>query len=95
MVNVANGNLLVQSDDIDMPERGIDLAFRRTYNSQSSHDAGNSDGSTQSVFGNGWTSTFDAHIKFTAGLNASCPTAQGISVYDIDGARYDYAPDCS
>ncbi len=48
MVNVANGNLLVQADDVDIHERGIDLAFRRTYNSQSQHDAANTDGSTPS-----------------------------------------------
>ncbi|HET9096618.1 MAG TPA: hypothetical protein VFN37_08150, partial [Candidatus Baltobacteraceae bacterium] len=34
MVNVANGNLLVQTGDVDVHERGIDLAFRRTYNGQ-------------------------------------------------------------
>ncbi|MDQ2664317.1 MAG: DUF6531 domain-containing protein, partial [Candidatus Eremiobacteraeota bacterium] len=38
MVNVANGNLIVQSDDVDIPERGIDLAFRRTYNSLSTRN---------------------------------------------------------
>ncbi len=83
MVNVGNGNLLVQVDDLDIPERGIDLAFRRTYNSQSQHDASNTDGSTPSVFGNGWTNTFDAHLAYNATYNI-------ISVYDIDGARYDF-----
>lgn len=83
MVNVANGNLLVQSSDVDVPERGIDLAFQRTYNSQSWHDASNSDGSGQDVFGNGWTSTFDEHIAYGSTHNV-------ISVYDLDGARYDY-----
>ncbi len=89
MVNVGNGNLITQSDDIDIPERGIDLAFRRTYNSMSLNDtnaaAGNDDGSpNEDVYGNGWTNTFDAHLA----LN----TAGGISVFDIDGARYDYTP---
>ncbi len=83
MVNVANGNLLVQSDDVDIHERGIDLAFRRTYNSQSQHDSAGTDGSTPSVFGNGWTNTFDAHMAYNAAWNV-------LSVYDIDGARYDY-----
>ncbi|MHB8703227.1 MAG: DUF6531 domain-containing protein [Candidatus Tyrphobacter sp.] len=83
MVNVGNGNLLVQVDDLDIPERGIDLAFQRTYNSQSKHDASNTDGSTPSVFGNGWTNTFDAHLAYNATYNI-------ISVYDIDGARYDF-----
>ncbi len=83
MVNVGNGNLLVQADDVDVHERGIDLAFQRTYNSMSQHDYANTDQSTPSVFGNGWTNTFDAHI-------ASYNSDQTLSVYDIDGARYDY-----
>ncbi|MGD0967783.1 MAG: DUF6531 domain-containing protein [Candidatus Aquilonibacter sp.] len=81
MLNVADGNLIVQSDDVDVPERGIELAFRRTYNSQSRHDAAGSDGSLPSAFGNGWTNTFDAHLAYNGTV---------ISVYDIDGARYDY-----
>jgi YD repeat-containing protein len=83
MVNVGNGNTLVQVDDLDIPERGIDLAFRRTYNSQSQHDSSGTDGSTPSVFGNGWTNTFDAHLAYDSTDNI-------IQVYDIDGARYDY-----
>ncbi|HTU69158.1 MAG TPA: DUF6531 domain-containing protein [Candidatus Baltobacteraceae bacterium] len=83
MVNVANGNLLVQATDVDIPERGIDLAFRRTYNSQSQHDTVATDGSTPSLFGNGWTNTFDAHLAYNATTNT-------MSVYDIDGARYDF-----
>lgn len=85
MVNVGNGNLLVQDDDVDIPERGIDLAFRRTYNSQSTHDSNNTDGSVPSNYGEGWTNTFDAHLAYD-GSNT-------ISVYDIDGARYDYTAD--
>ncbi len=83
MVNVATGNLIEQEDDVDIPERGIDLAFRRTYNSASQHDAAGTDGSTPSLFGNGWTNTFDAHMGYNAATNT-------LSVYDIDGARYDY-----
>ncbi len=83
MLNVATGNLLVQADDVDIPERGIDLAFRRTYNGQSKHDNLGTDGSLPSVFGNGWSSTFDAHVAYNGSV---------MSVYDIDGARYDYTP---
>ena len=83
MVNVANGNLLVQANDIDVPERGIDLALQRTYNSQSAHDVTGTDGSASSVYGNGWTNTFDAHMGYNS-------TANVMSVYDIDGARYDF-----
>jgi RHS repeat-associated protein len=88
MVNVGTGNLLVQANDVDIPERGIDLAFRRTYNSQSLHDAANDDGSVQSNFGDGWTNTFDAHLGASGGTTSG--VANIVSVYDIDGARYDY-----
>lgn len=86
MVNVGTGNLVVQRDDVNIPERGINLAFRRTYNSQSSHDYANSDNSVPSNYGNGWTNTFDAHLGYNASTNV-------ITVWDIDGARYDYASD--
>jgi RHS repeat-associated protein len=86
MVNVANGNLLVQADDVDIPGRGIDLAFRRTYNSQSTHDSAGTDGSTPSVYGNGWTNTFDTHLAYNGYV---------MSVYDLDGARYDFTPNGS
>ncbi len=84
MANVANGNLIMQADDVDIPERGIDLAFRRTYNSFSGHDWAQTDGSeTPAQYGNGWTNTFDAHIANNS--------SGGLSLFDIDGARYDYA----
>lgn len=44
MLNVGNGNLVVQDDDVDVSERGIDLAFRQSYNSQSQHDYSGTDG---------------------------------------------------
>ena len=88
MVNLWQQNLLIQSDDMDVPHRGIDLAFRRTYNSYSGHDYAGTDGSAPiGQFGTGWTNTFDAHIA----QNSS----GGISVYDVDGARYDYSYDVS
>jgi YD repeat-containing protein len=40
------------------------------------------DATEASMYGNGWTSTFDAHLS-----GSSTGT---ISVWDIDGARYDY-----
>jgi YD repeat-containing protein len=88
MANVGTGNLIIQATDMDVPERGLDLAFRRTYNSQSLHDAENDDGSVQSSFGDGWTSTFDAHLGASGGTTNG--VANVVSVYDIDGARYDY-----
>ncbi len=83
MLNVANGNLLVQSNDVDIPERGIDLAFRRTYNSQSLEGQANADGSDQGIYGEGWTNNFDERLAYDATNNV-------ISVFDLDGARYDY-----
>lgn len=87
MANVGNGNLLVQATDVDIPERGIDLAFQRTYNAQSTHDSNNADGSVPGDYGDGWTNTFDAHLAYH-GTNT-------ISVYDVTGARYDYTADGS
>ncbi|GEM_PF-928601 len=89
MVNVANSrNLVVQSDDMDVPHRWLEAAFRRTYNSMSQHDFANTDGSVPSNFGNGWTNTFDAHLAVNSGANGT----YGITVFDIDGTRYDYTP---
>lgn len=82
MVNIGTGNYIVQADDMSIPHKGIALAFRRTYNSQSGHDVAGRDGAQPSLYGNGWTSTWDAHL-----------TGDGthtLSVWDIDGARYDY-----
>jgi YD repeat-containing protein len=89
MANVGTGNVLIQADDMAIPHKGIELAFRRTYNSLSQHDYFGTDGSQISNYGAGWTNTFDAHIAFNTGNQYG----QGISVYDIDGARYDYLSD--
>jgi RHS repeat-associated protein len=83
MVNLFSGNLLIQATDIDVPERGIDLAFRRTYNSQTGHDAKNTDNTTPDVYGNSWTNTFDAHLSADG-------KAGTMTVHDIDGATYVY-----
>ncbi len=82
MVNIGTGNLVLQEDDMNVPHKGVALAYRRTYNLQSGHDVNGSDGSAPSMTGNGWTSTWDAHIS-------GDPT-RAIAVWDIDGARYDY-----
>ncbi len=84
MANVnQSGNLIVQgADDMAVPHKGIELDFRRTYNSLSQHDYFATDGGQISNYGGGWTNTFDAHL--------STNVVGGISVYDIDGARYDY-----
>jgi YD repeat-containing protein len=83
------GNLMILAGDMSVPHKGIALEFRRTYNSLSRHDYLGTDGSQISNYGAGWTNTFDAHIAFNSGNQYG----QGISVYDIDGARYDYLSD--
>ncbi|HEY0395095.1 MAG TPA: DUF6531 domain-containing protein [Candidatus Elarobacter sp.] len=88
MVNVGTGNMLLQDDDMAVPHKGIELAFRRTYNSQSGHDVNATDATglvfqPPGMYGNGWTSSFDAHIARNSALTV-------YSVFDIDGARYDY-----
>jgi len=85
MVNVGTGNVIIDADDMSIPHKGISLAFRRTYNSQSMHDVNGTDGSVPSMYGNGWTNTFDAHISGT-------PTGSSMTVWDIDGAQYTYTP---
>jgi YD repeat-containing protein len=88
MVNVGTGNMLLQGDDMSVPHKGIAMAFRRTYNSQSQHDVEAHDAAgyysePPGMYGNGWTNTFDAHIARNADGTL-------FSVFDIDGARYDF-----
>jgi YD repeat-containing protein len=90
MANVGpGGNLIIQVNDMAIPHKGVELAFRRTYNSLSRHDYVGTDGSQISNYGAGWTNTFDAHVAWNSGNQYG----QGISIYDIDGARYDYLSD--
>ena len=87
LVNVTNLNLLITADDLDVPEGGgLDLAFRRVYNSQSQHDNNNDDNSTPSVFGNKWTNNFDAHLGWSQ-IDQNDGT---VSVYTGDGGREDF-----
>jgi YD repeat-containing protein len=83
MLNVGTGNLVVSAMDVDVPERDIDLAFQRVYNSQSQHDANGDDGGDPAIFGNGWTNNFDANIIYNSTYNT-------ITVYNIDGAACPY-----
>ncbi len=86
LVNIANLNFLIEANDVDIPAGGLDLAFRRIYNSESGHDAVNTDGSGPSVFGNRWTNNFDVHLGWTPGGQ----NTGTVSVYTGDGARDDY-----
>lgn len=81
--NMSTGNLLLQGSDQSVPHKGVPFDFVRTYNSESIHDLHGSDGFSAALYGNGWTNTLDAHL--TGGIAAGT-----ISVYDVDGARYDY-----
>jgi YD repeat-containing protein len=84
MVNIGTGNVLLQDDDMSVPHKGIAMAFRRTYNSQMPAALPGFWTSWQSLYGIGWTNTFDAHMVTWADGSG------GKSIYDIDGARYDY-----
>ena len=87
MVNVGTRNAVISATDVDIPEGGLDLAFRRVYNSQSLHNAANGDESTPSVYGNRWTNDLDVHLAAgPASLNT-----RTVSVYTGDGAREDYS----
>ena len=65
MLNAGTGNLILQANDMDVPKRGLDFAFRRTYNSQSRHDSAGNDGSVASNYGAGWTNNWDAHLALS------------------------------
>ena len=85
MVNVATQNLLIQSDDMDIPHHGVDIAFRRTFNSLSGHNYAGSDGSVLiGQYGSGWTNTWDAHLSTNSSIgNPSFGMfGSGMSVYD-------------
>lgn len=92
-INTYGQNLLLQADDVDIPYRGMDLAFRRAYNSWSQHDYVSTDGSTEiGQYGNGWTNTLDVHMSTNNCPNTGYSWAgfYGFSVFDADGSRYDY-----
>lgn len=82
MVNVGTGNLLLQDDDMRVQHKGVPLMFRRTYNSQAPVAFQGSNLTWVSMYGTGWTNTFDAHIVKTS--------ADHVSVFDGDGTRSDY-----
>lgn len=79
LINVANGNLILQDDDVDVPERGIDLAFRRTYNHQTGWQS-------PWGYGGGWTDNLNARMYYDSTNNV-------MSVFDGTGARFDYCAD--
>jgi RHS repeat-associated protein len=83
MLNVGTGNLVVSAMDVDLHEKGIDLAFQRVYNMQSLHDYSGDDGGDSAIFGNRWTNNFDASIVYNSSANT-------ITVYDLDGTPCTY-----
>jgi YD repeat-containing protein len=89
-VNVVNGNFMVRVRDLKLPNIGADLDFVRVYNSMSGHDVSNTDGGGVSVFGNGWTNSYDMHL---ARISDDSGTYLGMSVFKDDGTRLDYSDD--
>lgn len=85
-VNIATGNLLIAAADMDIANLDVPFNFTRSYNSMSKHDAQGSDGSSPSLFGNGWTNTLDVHMAANGPSNK-------LFIYDSTGMRYDYTAD--
>ena len=67
---------MIGATDASISERGLNLTYSRTYNSQTGW-------STRWGWGGGWTDTFNARMYYDA-------TRNELSVYDSTGARYDY-----
>jgi len=63
-INVATGNLLVRSDDLNVTGTGTSAAFSHYYNSALAHDllAGNTGDSLNGTISPGWTSTLSQDI---------------------------------
>src|SRR5260370_6539322 len=79
--NVANGNLVVQSPNLQIHGTGIDLAIESTYNSQSS---------ASGVLGANWTLSVgnDVSLSFSGG-NATLHGSSGFSAtYPADSSSY-------
>lgn len=100
LVNDFWQNLVVRVQDMEIPYRGVDFSFRRTYNSYSGHDYEDTNGASEiGQFGAGWTNTFDAHMSLnncvSSGYNYYGTGFNGFSIYDVDGARYDYCFDAN
>jgi len=72
-VNAWNGNLFLAYQDIFIPARGFPLELSRAYNSH---------GSEKGLFGIGWSSSFDVHIKD--------PTAETLRIRNWDGSTTRY-----
>ena len=62
-VDCVSGDFWKTFTDVNVPGRGVALNLTRTYNDMN--------GSTQGIFGYGWTSSYDQHIIFDADANNS------------------------
>ena len=60
-VNMVTGNMWHDETDLQLPTRGLDLIFKRTYNS--------ADTQIEGSFGPGWTHTFNQTLAFRNGEN--------------------------
>ena len=76
-VTLFNGNLIITSEDMVFPGRGLDMAFHRIYNSRQQTNREILEKAGKNICGRGWTTFLDQKvIKHTTG---------GLSVYKLDG----------
>src|SRR5262245_17100555 len=84
MVNVMNGNLVVDPVDLAITGRGVSLVLERTFNGK---DAGSG------VFGKGWSSLLDVSLR-DCGVSSACPDTTppgtGFLFRDGTGATFSF-----
>ncbi len=81
MVNVVNGNLLLQSTDLRLPAKGWSLAFARAYNSLSG---------TSGPLGASWTHAYNAALTFPGGGDVNFNDGDGSTQFfkNLGGGRF-------
>lgn len=79
-VNSANGNVVRDETDIQLPGIGLPLEFARHYDSQSTLDVG---------MGPGWVSTYSDFLAFNVDNSITWTTSQGYRyTFTPDGSAY-------
>ncbi len=81
MVNVVNGNLLLQATDLRLPAKGWSLVFTRSYNSLSG---------SSGPLGLGWTHSYNANLAFPGGGDVNFNDGDGSTHFfkNLGGGRF-------